>query len=157
MNPTNVPVPVSFADQTSLAFQAVTRGMLGSVRVVPKRVAKPKKAAKAKATAAPRPAVASGRVTKKRGNRTARAKTPVQTAPAVPQGTAVPPPPFGKFDTPVVHCVELETNKKTVPAAPQGIETPLFEQPLPPRKFTTSNIGLFDLLTVNSASSVPPL
>ncbi|KAM6519184.1 hypothetical protein FALCPG4_012832 [Fusarium falciforme] len=111
MNPTNVPVPVSFADQTSLAFQAVASGRLRSVQVIPKRVAKPKKAAKA--TAAPRPAVASGRVTKKRGNRTARAKTPVQTAPAVPQGTAVPPPP----------CV---------PAAPQGIETPLFEQPLPP-------------------------
>ncbi|KAJ4162963.1 hypothetical protein NW754_014385 [Fusarium falciforme] len=111
MNPTNVPVPVSFADQTSLAFQAVASGRLRSVQVIPKRVAKPKKAAKA--TAAPRPAVASGRVTKKRGNRTARAKTPVQTAPAVPQGTAVPPPPF-------------------VPAAPQGIETPLFEQPLPP-------------------------
>ncbi|KAH7258591.1 hypothetical protein B0J15DRAFT_395768 [Fusarium solani] len=131
MNPTNGPVPVSFADQTSLAFQAVTRGMLGSVRVVPKRVAKPKKAAKAKATAAPRPAVASGRVTKKRGNRTARAKTPVQTAPAAPQGTAVPPPPF-------------------VPAAPQGIETPLFEQPLPP-------LPPQCLLGEGQSSGIPPV
>ena len=155
MNPTNVPVPVSFADQTSLAFQAVASGRLRSVQVIPRRVAKPRKAARA--TAAPRPAVASGRVTKKRGTRTARVETPVQAEPAVPQGTAVPPPPSGKFTLSMCYCAELETNKETVPAAPQGIETPLSRQPLSPRKFTTPNLGSLDLLIGNSARSVPPL
>ncbi|KAL2681215.1 hypothetical protein Neosp_008823 [[Neocosmospora] mangrovei] len=110
MNPTTVPLPGSFAAQTKL-LSAVAAGTLASFQVARKRVAKPKKAAKTTA-AASGPAVASGRVTKKRGDRTARVETPVLTAPAVPQGTAVPPLPF-------------------VLAAPQGIETPLFEQRLP--------------------------
>ena len=111
MNPTNIPVPGSFAAQKELAFQAVTMGTLASVRVYPKRVAKPKKAAKTPAAAASGPAVASGRVTKKRGNRTARVETPVQTVPAVPQGTAVPPPPFGKFDVSEFRFAAPVSNK----------------------------------------------
>lgn len=111
MNPTNIPVPGSFAAQKEFAFQAVAAGRLASIRVAPKRVAKPKKAAKTPA-AAPGPAVASGRVTKKRGDRTARVETPVLTVPAVPQGTTVPPLPFGKFDISVFRFAESETNKK---------------------------------------------
>ncbi|RSL53563.1 hypothetical protein CEP51_014873, partial [Fusarium floridanum] len=77
------PLNPTLASQASLGFEAVRGGMLGAFQIVRKREAKPKKKARAPASSS------SDRVTKrkKEGKRTGR---PVQTVPAVPQGTAVP-------------------------------------------------------------------
>ncbi|RSL39177.1 hypothetical protein CEP53_014254, partial [Fusarium sp. AF-6] len=77
------PLNPTLASQASMGFQAVRGGMLSAFQIVRKREAKPKKKARAPS---------SDRVTKrkKEGKKTAMPRAPVQTVPAVPQGTAVP-------------------------------------------------------------------
>ncbi|RSL45416.1 hypothetical protein CEP54_014272 [Fusarium duplospermum] len=112
------PLNPNLASQASLGVNAVRGGMLGAIHIVRKREDKPKK------TRAPASS-SSDRVTKKKGGKRTAAAA-VQTAPAVPQGTAVPSSSF------VSGFPQGTAPPPFAPAPPQGIQTPLFSRPLPP-------------------------